>query len=255
MGSKQRREARERSIQAKTRTPGGLKDEIKRLELEYNRAKDGLKYFKEVLLPDHLLAIFKAIGKEESGKLATEIYWDFRGYATIVRTAYYNAGYDGDIPTVGQESICSICKKVITFKSIVNKNNFDNNSHICYICQYIFDELGYSNYPNCQRDVWKYEGGKYGLEEDVKSIHNLRTMPYQEYLQSDHWAAKRKEALDFYGHRCVVCHTTAQLQVHHRTYAHKGLENMNDLVVLCSECHKLYHNKYVVKTIYDNKHE
>ena len=54
--------------------------------------------------------------------------------------------------------------------------------------------------------------------------------------------------------RCQVCNSGLDISVHHRTYDTHGREhsNMMDLVVLCSNCHGLFHGhitrEYVLPT-------
>ena len=64
---------------------------------------------------------------------------------------------------------------------------------------------------------------------------------YAEYLRSDHWMAKRKEALDHYGRQCTICDSKANLNIHHFTYANIGRERLSELTVVCNGCHKLLH--------------
>ena len=67
-------------------------------------------------------------------------------------------------------------------------------------------------------------------------------MTYQEYLQSDHWQAKRKEALEFHGAICQCCQGVDNLEVHHEHYKTVGNEDVeNDLAILCKRCHFMEH--------------
>ena len=67
-------------------------------------------------------------------------------------------------------------------------------------------------------------------------------MSYQEYLQSDHWKEKRKEALEFYGYSCQYCGLEVCLEVHHHHYRTMWNEVCkDDLIVLCDDCHECLH--------------
>lgn len=77
---------------------------------------------------------------------------------------------------------------------------------------------------------------------DEQRIQELRTMPYQEYLQTPEWAAKRKLTLERDGYRCRVCNSEQQLRAHHRTYERRGNEDLDDLTTLCQPCHDRFHN-------------
>lgn len=72
----------------------------------------------------------------------------------------------------------------------------------------------------------------------------LRTMPYQEYLQTPEWQARRQRHLRSAGYRCQLCNAgDRSLHVHHRTYERRGNERWADLLVLCSDCHAKHHDE------------
>ncbi len=66
-------------------------------------------------------------------------------------------------------------------------------------------------------------------------------MPYEEYLRTAYWAAKRRAAIIRAQGRCQVCNSNISLQVHHRTYERRGCEHAADLTVLCKRCHERHH--------------
>jgi hypothetical protein len=69
-----------------------------------------------------------------------------------------------------------------------------------------------------------------------------RQREYREvYLRSDHWRWKRRQALARAEHRCQVCYSDKNLDVHHRTYERLGEERLPDLTVLCRDCHETFH--------------
>lgn len=74
-------------------------------------------------------------------------------------------------------------------------------------------------------------------------IMKLTSMPYDEYLKTPEWLAKRDQALERDGHRCRACNSEQNLNVHHRTYARRGNEDLNDLTTLCQPCHEHFHQK------------
>lgn len=72
--------------------------------------------------------------------------------------------------------------------------------------------------------------------------HELRALPYKEYLQTPHWKRKREAKLRAVGRRCQVCgRSSGTLDVHHSTYDRLGEELEGDLTVLCRGCHGLFH--------------
>jgi 5-methylcytosine-specific restriction endonuclease McrA len=65
---------------------------------------------------------------------------------------------------------------------------------------------------------------------------------YSEYLQSKHWNIMRAEALKRAGNKCQACGSRHHLNVHHNTYEHLWQEEPEDMVVLCSRCHQVFHD-------------
>lgn len=84
------------------------------------------------------------------------------------------------------------------------------------------------------------------INEDT--LYQLKVMPYKEFLQSLYWDIVRKYKLYKDGFRCKLCNKGGYLQVHHRTYEHHGYEHLylDDLIVLCGDCHAKFHNKLPV---------
>jgi len=65
---------------------------------------------------------------------------------------------------------------------------------------------------------------------------------HRQYLASPVWKAKREEALAFYGCKCNRCGEFGN-DVHHKTYERVGgMEKMEDLEILCRECHEAHHS-------------
>lgn len=69
----------------------------------------------------------------------------------------------------------------------------------------------------------------------------LRALPYAAYLRTEHWMIVREAALTRAMRRCQLCNSDRSLEVHHRTYERLGAERADDLTVLCSSCHELFH--------------
>lgn len=71
---------------------------------------------------------------------------------------------------------------------------------------------------------------------------------YEEYLLSDEWKLKKDKAISRANNKCQVCSAKTSLVVHHNSYdnvdVEKGIfnEQESDLIVLCNNCHKLFHN-------------
>lgn len=85
-----------------------------------------------------------------------------------------------------------------------------------------------------------YEVQRLVGREDIEA---LRTMPYREYLLTQHWLTTRNRKLREARFLCQVCNGGGLLDVHHRTYERRGHEDMADLTVLCRACHSKFHDK------------
>lgn len=79
------------------------------------------------------------------------------------------------------------------------------------------------------------------MEREKERIVQLRAMPYEEYLLTPEWQAKREQALARALYRCQICHTPENLNVHHASYEHLGNEPLTDLIVLCESDHSWFH--------------
>lgn len=73
-------------------------------------------------------------------------------------------------------------------------------------------------------------------------IEELKWMPYKGYLGTDEWSQKRRKVIERDDFKCRLCAAGGRLHVHHRTYARRGDEKLSDLVALCEDCHKLFHD-------------
>ena len=68
---------------------------------------------------------------------------------------------------------------------------------------------------------------------------------YDEYMDSPEWKRTTEIAKLIANNRCQVCNKDKPfISSHHRSYTHIGkAEEFFDLVVLCNDCHELYHEK------------
>lgn len=79
-------------------------------------------------------------------------------------------------------------------------------------------------------------------EAEKRALVELRTMPYADYLKTEHWQQVRTAALRRAGYRCALCNAKdTVLDVHHRTYENRGHEHSSDVIVLCRTCHGKFH--------------
>lgn len=68
---------------------------------------------------------------------------------------------------------------------------------------------------------------------------------YELYLWSAPWRAVRAAALKRAGGACELCGQSflVLLDVHHRTYRRLGAELLEDVMVLCRDCHDRIHGR------------
>ncbi len=65
---------------------------------------------------------------------------------------------------------------------------------------------------------------------------------YHEYLQTPEWKSIASRKRTQAGNKCQLCNDgTAKLNVHHRTYDNVYREKLDDLIVLCENCHTKFH--------------
>ena len=76
---------------------------------------------------------------------------------------------------------------------------------------------------------------------EVDWRQKARTMPYGDYLLTEHWQEVRRQALKRSEYRCALCNDAVPLHVHHRTYENLGDEKETDLIALCAKCHETFH--------------
>jgi hypothetical protein len=67
---------------------------------------------------------------------------------------------------------------------------------------------------------------------------------YRKYIASSAWrhGAARRAAVEAAGNLCGLCPAEgspeAPLEAHHRTYTNLGCERVDDLTMLCRDCHR-----------------
>jgi hypothetical protein len=84
----------------------------------------------------------------------------------------------------------------------------------------------------------------------VLEVPVLRAMPYEEFLQTPYWKGVSWHAKAMMPWCALCCEAiTGPLEVHHRTYAHRGAEwqHLEDLTVLCPNCHEWTTKKKVAR--------
>lgn len=64
---------------------------------------------------------------------------------------------------------------------------------------------------------------------------------YAKYINSLEWQNRpeRLQAIQRDCGRCVLCNSSEDLEVHHRTYENFGNEKLEDLYTFCRQCHEI----------------
>ncbi len=84
--------------------------------------------------------------------------------------------------------------------------------------------------------------GRLRVCDDCRRAGARTTLTYGEYLKTDWWRHRRERALELAESHCQVCNSPGPLEIHHRTYERLGHERDADLIVLCADCHRLFHS-------------
>jgi 5-methylcytosine-specific restriction endonuclease McrA len=73
----------------------------------------------------------------------------------------------------------------------------------------------------------------------------IRKRPYEEFLKTPYWKAIAGKVRVKFGYKCILCSSSQKISIHHKTYENHGdeLRNLDDLIVLCGECHAKFHDK------------
>jgi len=62
------------------------------------------------------------------------------------------------------------------------------------------------------------------------------------HLQSDYWHNLKQTRLAMANQACEHCGIMGNLHLHHISYANLGIEDIEDVVILCATCHQAVHD-------------
>lgn len=190
---------------------------------------DKLKELKDKYEDDKVKTFLEFISSSTSNEIWMAYYDDILPAAYIENL--------GDKPSVKYISKCRKCgsdiEEICKTKSAyyhAKKRNF------LLICD------------NCDRIEKEERNKKYEEEFKIQQemINTLKNMPYKEYLQTTYWDEIKKKVLKRAKFTCQLCKKNkCILHVHHRSYEHRGegWEEEKDLICLCEDCHKKFHDK------------
>lgn len=75
---------------------------------------------------------------------------------------------------------------------------------------------------------------------------------YHEYIKSQEWHEKSDEIKQQRGYRCQLCNVSgfaSSLHAHHKTYERLGEEHPEDITILCTDCHRIFHENKKVNEV------
>lgn len=109
----------------------------------------------------------------------------------------------------------------------------------------------YKYFDSIIEKIFKYKKNEDRQTEKVsyegnynKFLDALNNMEYIDYLNTNHWKHFRKEAIKFYNNKCQICGKKEEnLNLHHSNYGNRGRETFNDVTLLCSKCHNIFHKE------------
>jgi 5-methylcytosine-specific restriction endonuclease McrA len=182
----------------------------------------------KVNLIDHARVLLDELPDNEALRLATEIYWFHPEINVGILSSRFGVTSNMFYKLVPKAYIiisCRGCKR--EFKVYLSSRS--SQCPTSYLCE------------SCNRNQQiEYQQQ---AEQTRKTLQELKTMPYAEYLKTEHWQQIRNRSLRHAGYRCQICNAKdVPLNVHHRTYERRGEEITRDLIVLCKDCHELFHN-------------
>jgi len=234
--------------------------EIESTMIELRETKKDLKQ----RLPEILMEASKSANSDDKLFVAWLLYWNVTElYPRDIAKQLLNIS----VPAMRKKFIehgfpcsfqCCKCKKHIEAE---HRQNLSFHRHLAQVHGFKSIESRFEETVMCyecaekylERINIKFMQEKSFFEEvqgtqDGKSIDQLKKMPYAKYLESDHWQERRVRHLRSAGFRCQLCNAdNTKLHVHHRTYERKGCERFSDLIVLCEECHHIFHERQNLK--------
>lgn len=177
---------------------------------------------------------------------------------------------------------CCKCNKIVLLEKITKsslmellidtKHNTSFSDYICDTCRKKDDEEAKKEYKLylkenmelANKNLERIFSCNYTFKNINKNLYTLKSniiailtycdknkltkvidIPYKEYLSTPYWKVVRKLKLRRANYKCELCNSSENLNVHHKTYKHKGTEicHLEDLIVLCQKCHAKFHDK------------
>ena len=208
-------------------------------ELEYRKHLLQDLLSEEVISLENSIELFlRGFPKGRAEEYASHLYWRTDEMAGPVSRAWKRI-FNSKIVTSARGCMCSTngCFVVIPTTSwSAYKKLLKDKNRKCEWCLKTEQERRAAHWKSM--DIERQERIKF-----------LRSIPYQEYLDSPEWKQTRSSALRRANFRCQMCGDKRPLQVHHNTYENRGCEQPSDVISICGDCHGKFHNKIPNPTI------
>lgn len=220
-------------------------DYLKELQNKVDQHESAIKSLKKQIQHEAQRLIENAPTQDETTELATEIYWFLEFVPSSIVYAAMGSRQNQILKHIYPASLNVKCKDcgvafdvTLTSRTKLNtlrrayRNGDKYDQARCPTCEEIEARKSADRTIHWQREE----------EKRLAEILRLRTMPYKEYLQTEHWRNLRGQMLKRAKFHCQLCNRgDISLHVHHRTYERRGNEQLSDLIVLCATCHETFH--------------
>lgn len=210
--------------------------ELKNILKEIDNTKINLKNLDKKLHKKVEELKNNVVTKQDLITIGNYLYWNvFEMKVQFIATKIFNISPHkllNIIQPIKTLLVCKKCKQPLICLSRAEYNKIINKTHD-YICNKCIEENNKNDFEQWKNDEIKHQ----------QDIQHLKYMPYLDYLKTKHWQHIRERALRWANYKCSICFSKNNLHVHHKTYKNKGQELCKDVVVLCKNCHELYHNK------------
>lgn len=123
-----------------------------------------------------------------------------------------------------------------------------------YIENYLDQSISFKKEVSANTKIDDIMGSFYGYGFSEEIEKTILKMDYYDFLQTPYWDGIRNYKLKKAKYCCQLCGGKGILNVHHKTYENHGREHLRmvadkDLIVLCEDCHKKFHDKLADKEV------
>jgi hypothetical protein len=179
------------------------------------------------------------LSEEEKKDCLRQLYWHIQEpneFFLEQSFGYHPDQFEEIVQNFFFEFHCYTCPRPILVycRDRQDRDRYWSIGLVCEECTRVRGEASLLAYQNAEQEK--------AQQEQTRKVAELRAMPYQEYLMTEHWQTVRAATLKRDDNRCRLCRSTERLQVHHNTYERRGCEDPDDTITLCGDCHQMFHD-------------